>query len=130
MINLKKTIAQYELENNINEVLGDFYAYIKGENTDNLNASGVKKIYEWFEDEYRPQVISNNVLKSLKAASNINEDHYSKLIAFHKICTEFGSIINQLIGREEYNFEKKLVEDILEFNRGLLAALEKIEIVK
>lgn len=130
MIKRKKTLIEYIIEGNIDETLNDFEKYLsKEEDIKLLTESTTKKIYQWFEDEYRPQVISNNLLKPLSTSNVIDKAHFTRLKGFKEICEAFGKKLLDKNFCSAMDFEQKLSEDILKFIEELNLALTKVQVI-
>ena len=111
---MKKTLEDYVIEGNIDEIIKDFKKYLINYNLDELDRSAVLKMYEWFEEEYRPQVIMNNLFKPLKNLNKLSQEYYLKIQEFENICEKFKT--NLLKQADQYSeLDQKLLQDIFEF---------------
>jgi len=113
---LKKTLAEYVIEGNIDETTTDFKKYLINYNLDNFDTKTVQRIYEWFEEEYRPQVITNNLLKPLKNLKKLSQEYYVKMKEFENVCVKFEKAVKE---GQQKDMDQKLIQDIFEFIKNL-----------
>jgi len=112
-VNLKKTLAEYVIEGNIDETTTDFKKYLINYNLNDIfDRKTILRIYEWFEEEYRPQVITNNLLKPLKNSNKLSQEYYLKMKEFENVCVKFEKAIKE--GQYD-DMDQKLIQDIFEF---------------
>lgn len=124
MINLKKTLAEYVIEGNIDETTNDFKKYLANYNLNDLTKETVLKIYEWFEDEYRPQVITNNLFGPLKNLNKLSVESHKKLMEFLTVCQEF----EKQVQLQSLDVDKKLMQDISNFLKDSQNVMKQVKI--
>ncbi len=117
-------MAEYVIEGNIDETTNDFKKYLASYNLNDLTKETVLKIYEWFEDEYRPQVITNNLFGPLKNLNQLSVEYHKKLMEFLTVCQEFEKIIQQ----SQENLDSKLIQDISNFLKDSQNIMKQVKI--
>jgi len=120
-------LFDYVIEGNIDETIKDFNNYLGGMNLTNLNYDSITKIYKWFDDEYRPQVISNNILKPVKISKKLSQTYYIKLKNFQSVCEGFLTAIKEM-KCEELQFESNLIRDIEEFVELFKQTMKELQV--
>lgn len=129
MINLKKTLAEYVIEGHIDETTNDFKKYLANYNLNDLTVKEtVHKIFEWFEDEYRPQVITHNLFGPLKNLNKLSLEYHKKLSEFLTVCQEFEKAVVQQFHPQDTNFDEKLMQDISDFLKNSQNIMKQVNI--
>ena len=117
----KKQLISCLLENQIKEMFRDLNNFLKVDFKDllikmylnNENCSNYfENLYIWFEEEYRPQVIRNDILIPFKEHKNVLDLKICELLKdFENFCRQ---VINFGINGSNNNkkHDKKLLEDI------------------
>ncbi len=117
-------MAEYVIEGNIDETTNDFQKYLANYNLNDLTKETVLKIYEWFEDEYRPQVITNNLFGPLKNLNKLSVEYHKKLMEFLTVCQEF----EKQVQLQSLDVDKKLMQDISNFLKDSQNVMKQVKI--
>lgn len=85
----------------------------------------IRDLYRWYDEEYRPQVITNDIVKPiLERPNDLKIGTRLKLATLCNVSLKiFGELPSQDI--KEMQFEFKLVEDILNFSKHFLEEIHK-----
>ena len=126
----EKTIFAHLLESQIKELELDLEKHtglsLEAANLKTMDGSQkfISDLYHWYEEEYRPQVISNDILQP------ITERPDSLSLAARKrlstLCEISLKAFSEIDNPKEQGFETKLVEDIKYFALSCLQQLEKV----
>jgi len=130
----KKSLMAYLLERQIQEMLKVLTDYTKL----NLAKSGdfiqepstmftyYDPLYTWFDQEYRPQVIKNDILLPFNEHKHVlDQEDVQMLVRFEKFCRAVFSL-----ERLDSQYDKKLLSDIGTFLDELKQSLHGFEVGK
>ena len=88
-----KAFDECVVENQIDVTINEFNGYCKGENFKDFDENSIQKFYTWFEEEYRPQVINNDMIQPLKSLKVVDNERLEKLKSFYKDCVSCINIL-------------------------------------
>lgn len=124
VIERKRTFAEYLIENQIDETVDHYNQFVKGEDFKGYDSKTLSKFYNWFDDEFRPQVINHDLLQPLSKMENVSEYHLEKLRSFYQDCISFSQNIKK---EQNASYDPQLLQDIDTFIGRFSIVLNKFK---
>jgi hypothetical protein len=122
-----KAFDECVVENQIDVTINEFNGYCKGENFKDFDENSIQKFYTWFEEEYRPQVINNDMIQPLKSLKVVDNERLEKLKSFYKDCVSCINILENEHKSLKGSMDEGLIRDIYTFLEQLSSIIKHFD---